>query len=75
MKSLQRTGGLAALYLAIAYLVGLVLFIVVLDYINIVDPAQKAALIVEQQMVIYCDQPVDVRVLWHLAGDPGAGAA
>lgn len=53
MKPLQRTGGLAALYLAVAYLVGLVLFIVVLDYVNIVDPAQKAALIVEKQMVIF----------------------
>ncbi len=49
MKSLQKSGGLAALYLAVAYLVGLVLFIVVLDYANIADPAQKAALVVEQQ--------------------------
>ncbi|HSN75763.1 MAG TPA: DUF4386 family protein [Anaerolineae bacterium] len=53
MKNLQRSGGLAALYLAAAYLVGLVLFIVVLDYVNITDPAQKVALIVEQQMVIF----------------------
>lgn len=53
MKSLQKSGGLAALYLAVAYLVGLVLFIVVLDYANIADPAQKAALVVEQQMVIF----------------------
>lgn len=53
MKPLQRSGGLAALYLAVAYLVGLVLFIVVLDYVNIVDAAQKVALIVEKQMVIF----------------------
>lgn len=53
MKTLQRSGGLAALYLAVAYLVGLVLFIVVLDYVNIADPAQKVALIVEQQRVIF----------------------
>jgi len=53
MKTLQRSGGLAALYLAIAYLVGLVLFIVVLDYVNITDAAQKVALVVEQQMVIF----------------------
>lgn len=53
MKTLQRSGGLAALYLALAYLVGLVLFIVVLDYANIADPAQKVALIVEQQMVFF----------------------
>lgn len=53
MKTLQKSGGLAALYLAVAYLVGLVLFIVVLDYVNIADPAQKVALVVEQQMVIF----------------------
>lgn len=53
MKNLQRSGGLAALYLAIAYLVGLVLFIVVLDYVNITDAAQKVALIVEKQMVFF----------------------
>ncbi len=53
MKNLQRSGGLAALYLAVAYLVGLALFIVVLDYVNIVDPAQKVALIVEKQTVIF----------------------
>jgi hypothetical protein len=53
MKILQRSGGLAALYLAVAYLVGLVLFIVVLDYANIADPAQKVALVVEKQTVVF----------------------
>ena len=53
MNNLQKIGGLAALYLATAYLIGIVLFLVVLDYPNIVDPAQKVALVVDQQMVIY----------------------
>jgi hypothetical protein len=53
MKNLQKMGGIAALYLAAAYLVGIVLFLVVLDYPSITDPAQKVALIVEKQMVIY----------------------
>ena len=53
MNSLQKMGGFAALYLAAAYLLGLVLFIFVLDYPNIVDPAQKVALLVDKQMVIY----------------------
>lgn len=53
MKTFQKFGGLAALYLAIAYLVGLVLFIVVLDYINITDASQKVTLIVEKQMVLF----------------------
>ena len=53
MKTLQKSGGYAALYLAIAYLIGLILFIVVLDYPGITDPAQKVALLVEKPMVIF----------------------
>lgn len=53
MKTLQKFGGLAALYLAAAYLVGIVLFLVVLDYPSITDPAQKVALLVEMQMVTF----------------------
>ena len=53
MKTLQKSGGLAALYLAVAYLIGLVLFIVVLDYPSITDPAQKVALLVAKPMVIF----------------------
>lgn len=52
-NNLQKMGGIAALYMAVAYLVGIVLFLFVLDYPNIVDPAQKVALLVEKQMVIY----------------------
>jgi hypothetical protein len=53
MKNLQKMGGFAALYLAAAYLLGLVLFIFVLDYPNIVEPDQKVALLVDKQMVMY----------------------
>ncbi len=53
MKTLQKTGGFAALYLAVAYLIGMALFIVVLNYPGITDPAQKAALLVEMQAVIF----------------------
>jgi hypothetical protein len=41
MKNLRKMGGVAALYLAAAYLVGIVLFLVVLDYPSITDPAHK----------------------------------
>src|SRR3972149_6198723 len=41
MKTLQKFGGFAALYMAAAYLIGIVLFLVVLDYPSITDPAQK----------------------------------
>ena len=53
MKTLQKFGGFAALYLAVAYLIGMVLFIAVLDYPSITDPGQKAALLIEMQMVIF----------------------
>jgi len=53
MKALQKSGGFAALYLAVAYLIGMVLFLVVLDYPSIIDPAQKVALLAGKQMVIF----------------------
>ena len=53
MKSLQKFGGFAALYMALAHLAGLVIFIVILDYISISDIAQKVALNVDKQMVIF----------------------
>ncbi len=53
MKTLQKFGGFAALYMAISHLIGIVIFLVVLDYLSITDPAQKVALIVDKQMVIF----------------------
>ena len=53
MKDLQKYGGLAALYEAIAYLAGLVIFLVVLDYANVVEPAQKVAVLANNQLVVF----------------------
>lgn len=53
MKNLRKWGGFAAVYMALAYVIGIALFLVVLDYPSITDPAQKVALLVEQQMVIF----------------------
>jgi hypothetical protein len=53
MKTLQKFGGIAALYLAAATLAGIAIFLVILDYPNISDPAQKAALLIEQPGVIF----------------------
>ncbi|MBP6472760.1 MAG: DUF4386 family protein [Chloroflexi bacterium] len=53
MKTLQKLGGFAAWYMAVAYLMGLAIFLVVLDYPSITDPAQKVALNVEKQMVVF----------------------
>jgi hypothetical protein len=53
MKTLQKSGGIAALFMAISHLIGLVIFIVILDYISITDPAQKLAMNIEKQSVIF----------------------
>jgi len=53
MKSLQRMGGLAALYEAAAYIVGMVFFILVVDYSAVVDPIQKVALLAKNQTLLY----------------------
>ena len=53
MKTLQKVGGIAAFYLAAAYLIGITIFIVVLDYPSITDPAQKLTVLVKYQMVIF----------------------
>ena len=53
MKTLQKYGGFAALYLAVAYLIGMVIFIAVLDYPSITDTAQKVDLLVEMQTVVF----------------------
>ena len=53
MKALQKSGGIAALFMAISHLIGIIIFIIVLDYLSITDPAQKVALNVEKQTVIF----------------------
>ncbi|MBC8506629.1 MAG: DUF4386 family protein [Anaerolineales bacterium] len=53
MKNLQKLGGFAALYAAAAYLVGFVLWGVVLGYSSDLAPAQKVASFVENQGLWY----------------------
>jgi len=53
MKALQKFGGFAAFYLAAAYLIGIVIFLVILDSLSITDPVQKVALNVDKQMIIF----------------------
>ncbi|HLO17132.1 MAG TPA: hypothetical protein VK206_20020 [Anaerolineales bacterium] len=53
MKTLQKFGGFAALYMALAHLIGIVIFLVILDYLSITNPAQKVALNVEKQTIVF----------------------
>ncbi len=53
MKSLQKFGGIAALYMALAHMTGIIIFIVILDYINITDIAQKVAVNIQNQTIVF----------------------
>jgi hypothetical protein len=53
MKTLPKFGGFSALYMAIAHLIGIVIFLVVLDYPSITDPAQKVAMNVDNQTIVF----------------------
>jgi hypothetical protein len=53
MKNLQKTGAFAAIYLALAYLIGIGIFLVVLDYPSMTDTMQKVVLLIEQQGIIF----------------------
>ncbi|GAP18833.1 DUF4386 family protein [Levilinea saccharolytica] len=53
MKTLQKSGGIAALYMAVSHLIGIVIFLVLLDYLSLTDPAQKVALNVEKQGIVF----------------------
>lgn len=53
MKTLQKMGGFAALLMAAAYVAMMLIFIVVLNYASITDPAQKMALLVNQPNMFF----------------------
>ena len=53
MRNLQKAGGVAALYEAAAYVVGMVVYLVVLDYPNVVDIGQKMTMLVDNETVLY----------------------
>ena len=45
MKTLQKSGGIAALYIAVAYIVAIPYFLVVVNYPSVVDPTEKVILL------------------------------
>lgn len=53
IRNLQKAGGYAALYEAAAYVAGMVVYLVVLDYPNVVDIGQKMTMLVENETVLY----------------------
>lgn len=83
----QRAGGLAALYLAAAYLLAMPYFLVVVDYPSLVEPGGKVAALVAHETSMYVMHLLTVVVfgivlalltltLWRrLAGSPTIAAA
>ena len=53
MKTVQKYGAFAAFYMAAAYLIGIVIFMVVLDYPSITDTLQKVEMVVSQPGVTF----------------------
>ena len=53
MKNLQKMGGFAALFEAAALVAGMVFYLLVLDYVSVVDPLQKVALLVDNTVGMY----------------------
>lgn len=55
MKNLQKLGGVAALILAAAYLVGIGLNLTILDSSGYVEPVEKVAFLADNQAVIFIE--------------------
>jgi len=53
MKNFQKMGGVAALIMAGAYVVGMVGFLGVVDVSSVVDPVEKVAQLVDNQTFLY----------------------
>ena len=63
MKSLQKMGGIAALYEAAAYIVGMIGFLAVVDVSSVPDPIQKVALLADNLAFLYILHVI-VYVVW-----------
>jgi hypothetical protein len=53
MKTLHKFGGYAAFYLAAAYVTGITIFLVILDYPGITNIDQKVDLLIRQQTMFF----------------------
>jgi len=63
MKNLQKMGGIAALYMAAAYIVGMVGFLTIVNVSGVADPVEQVALMVDNQAFLYILHLI-VYVVW-----------
>ena len=74
MKNLQKMGGFAALYSGVALLVAMVGFLLVVGTLDVSDPVQKVAQLVDNQTLLYIFDANLVCDLGNCFCCPGAGA-
>ncbi len=65
MKTLHKFGGFAALYLAAAYLVGMIGFLAVVNVSGVADPVQQVSLMVDNLAFLYIMYLI-VYVVWGI---------
>ena len=53
MKNLQKMGGIAALYMAVAYIAAIPYFLVLVNYPSVVDPLKKVILLRDNYTSMY----------------------
>ena len=61
----KKIAGLSAIYLAIANLLGIIIFLFVLDYPSVVNPSQKISILLNNQMLIYLTNML-LYVIWGI---------
>lgn len=66
MKTLQKMGGIAALYEAAAYIVGMIGFLTVVDVSSVADPVQQVALMADNLTFLYI-MHLFVYVVWGIS--------
>ena len=65
MKTLQKFGGFAALYLAAGYIMGMIGFLGVVDVSSVADPVQQVALMADNLAFLYIMYLI-VYVVWGI---------
>lgn len=65
MKNLQKMGGIAALYEAAAYIVGMIGFLSVVDVSSVADPVKQVALMADNMAFLYI-MHIIVYVIWGI---------
>lgn len=66
MKGLQKIGGIASLYEAAAYIVGMIGFLTVVDVSGVTDPVGKVALMADNLTFLYIMHLI-VYVVWGIS--------